>query len=331
MAAQIQLNDEITTCQQKLQRYAHDDKRIQLHFLGEQSQSGERPFELKRQDSQFKLLTPILHGTLSPQQGRTLLKGEFYPNEFGLGLLSLWCLGLAFLVSLGVVGRFVSSLRAQALGYVSDASGLPVALLGLPLVGLGVIWLAWHTQQADQQYLVEWLVQCFQLSREDTKVQQWTNRERSLRVKRLLKTIVGVASFGSALGLCLGLIGDIEDNLPPLKITVTEVQMCAVADATTKPTPQEIFSAHQDVYVCGYLQIETVDQRKIEIPLVFTWYYDLEEAEARAVEYVFDSEGAFTALLAKPASGTYRPGQYHVSVARAKVQLAKRHFEILVE
>jgi hypothetical protein len=107
--------------------------------------------------------------------------------------------------------------------------------------------------------------------------------------------------------------------------------MCTLPDTTTTPIEQELFSPEQDIYVCGYLMIEKVDQRDIEIPLVFTWYYDSGSDEAMAVEYLFEADGRFTALLDKPISGIYRPGRYTVSIARTRAQLAERQFEIVGE
>lgn len=331
MAVQFQLNDELAVSLEKLQGCAGNNARIALHFVNERSTAGKLKFEIRHQSTQLKFVTPILHGELSPLQSGTVLEGEFYPQEFGLGFLSLWSMGIAFFASLGITGLLVSSLRAEAQGYVSGSSNLPIVLVVLLVASLGMIWLAGRNQEVDQQYIVEWLTQCFELP--PTATTQWINSERSLNIERLLKNGMGVASFGIVVGFLFGMTGDVEDNLPPLKITVADTYMCAVEESLISPMPQQLFSPEQDIYVCGEMNIEKVDQHRLEIPLIFTWRYDGNEKEAMAIEHIYDSAGEFIALLDKPTADIYQPGQYSVSVIRAngRIQLAQLKFTVVEE
>lgn len=328
MALQFWIAEDLATCQVRLHHYAKHNSTIELSFLENRGEPGALQFAMRRRDSQVPAVTPRLRGMLIPDQGQTCVSAEFYPTEPIVGLFSLFFLALVGATACGVSSHFVVAQRADALGYGLVPNVFPFLLLGLPCLLL-ILWSMWLIEQADQRYLLQALTSCFAQTMDEQLLEDRKRAALRNQIVPLLKSALILGSVALLLGALVGMTAAIEDYLPPLKVTLSAAQVCSGSAADGSPVQQTRFPPTADIYVCGDLGIEIVDQRKIAIPLNFTWHDARNEEEASAVAYTFESAGTFAALLDKPASGTYRPGTYLVTVARGKAQLARLQFEVV--
>lgn len=324
---------DITTSQEQLTMCASKDRNIHFRWLDHQ-ESGTLSFAVKVTNSQFKALTPTLHGRLRPNEGGTLLEGEFQTSQAALAFFTMWCIFAGGMSGIGVIGRLILDMRALVGGYETNLSLSIFALLLFPCLGILLLILGQTIQLTDQKYLYRWLESCLKETGADKTSYSDTAKDLLIStvgfsLKPFIKFTLGSLVIGSLVGGICGLTGDIESNLEPLEVKVTRFTTCT-SDATENNfQSQDIFRSTEEIYVCGYVEIQQIDKREVSIPLVFTWYFRGSTEQARAIQHVFEQNQFFSVPLDQPESGSYDVGKYDVTVTYYKAQLGKNQFQVI--
>lgn len=319
---------DISTSQEQLTICASKDRNIHFRWLDHQ-ESGTLPFAVKVIDSQFKALTPTFHGRLRPNEGGAVIEGEFHTSQTVLAFFTMWCIFSGWMAGIGVTGRLIFDIRALIGGYETDLSLSVFALLFFPCFGILLLKLGQTRQLRDQEYLCNWFESCLKEPGVDkTSTKGLSISTIGFSLKPFIKFTLSSLAIGILMGGICGLIGDVESNLEPFEVKITRFTTCTSAATENDFQSQDIFQSTEEIYVCGYVEIQQTDKRKVSIPLIFTWYFRDSTNQARAIQHVFEQNQFFSVPLDQPESGSYDVGKYDVVVTYYKVRLGKNQFQV---